>query len=700
MRSTAAFLLFVLLLVGCASPSKSNRLPSGTNAADLPPDENLWLEDIHSKESMAWVKKHNESALAQLAGRPDYKKNTAAIHKIVFSKDRLPGVTVRGGYLYNFWQDARHTHGIWRRTSLESFRRKSPRWETILDLDQLSKKEKQNWVWQWADCLSPEFTSCLVSLSPGGGDGHVVREFDIAKKDFVKDGFYLPYAKSRFSWIDQNHILVGTDFGPGSLTQSGYPRVTKILTRGTDLAKAQTVFEGEPSDMVVTGGTFFTRSGQKSFIERQMSFYTSQTYALDEKTGRTTKIDKPDDAGIEAWQSGQIILRLRSDWKGMSAGSIVGLDQNGSVLKIFSPNEKQSVESVDVAGDDLIVNYNDNIRGRLAKARFDGAQWSFKSLDFPYNGNLSLMSTDRLGDLVIARYESFLTPPSLLAAHIDSSSLKVETLKSLPHQFNSNGLVSEQLWATSKDGTKIPYFIVHRRNMVNNGKNPVLLHAYGGFEISQTPFYSAVIGRLWLERGGVFVEANIRGGGEFGPAWHKAALKENRQRAYDDFAAVAEDLIARQITQPRRIGIYGGSNGGLLVGVAFEQRPDLYGAVVCEKPLLDMMRYNQLLAGASWVGEYGDPNDPDMRKALLKYSPYQNMQAGTHYPPVLFYTSTLDDRVHPGHARKMAARMEKLGYAPIFYEDVEGGHALNANLNQSVRRYALVYTFLQRLLSP
>ena len=702
MRATAAITLLICLLTGCTSQPRSNRLPSGAGASnsDLAPDENIWLEDIHSKESMDWVKKHNESALAQLASRPDYKKNAEAIKKIIFSKDRLPKVALRGKYLYNFWQDDRHEHGIWRRTTIESFRGKSPRWETLLDLDKLSKEEKQNWVWQGADCLQPAFTSCLISLSPGGGDGRVMREFDIAKKAFVKDGFYLPYAKSDFSWIDQNHILVSTDFGPGSLTQSGYPRVTKILTRGVDLAKAQTVFEGEPSDITAGGGTFFTRSGQKSFIERKMTFYTSQTFALDEKSGQTTKVDKPDDASMEAWQSGQIILRLRSEWRGMEAGSVVGVDQNGIVLNIFAPNEKQSVESVDVIGDDLIINYNDNIRGRLAKAHFDGAKWIFKSLDFPSDGSLSLMSVDRMGELVIARYESFLTPPSLLAARIGQVPLKVENLKSLPRQFNSNGLIAEQLWATSKDGTKIPYFIVHRRDMVNNGKNPVLLYGYGGFEISETPYYPSIAGRLWLERGGVYVIANIRGGGEFGPAWHKAALKENRQRAYDDFAAVAEDLVARQIAKPRRIGIYGDSNGGLLVGVAFEQRPDLYGAVVCEKPLLDMMRYNQLLAGASWVGEYGDPNDPEMREVLLKYSPYQNMQPGTHYPPVLFYTSTLDDRVHPGHARKLAARMEKLGYAPTFYEDVEGGHALNANLNQSVRRYALVYTFLQRLLLP
>jgi len=688
-------MITALILTACSSTPKTT---------PPPPDENLWLEEIQGARALTWVKERNQETQNAIEKLPSYKSNEQEIKKILLAKDRLPAINQMGKHFYNFWQDDVHVRGLWRRTTLEQYKKASPAWETVLDIDKLAKKEKENWVYKGANCLPPTHEHCLITLSRGGKDASVVREFNTLSKQFVKDGFNLPEAKTRIAWVDADTVMVATDFGADSLTTSGYPRVVKAWKRGTPLSAAAQVLEAPKTDVSAWAATIFTPKGNKTLVGRNPTFFEQEVF---EVTPENTlkKVEIPLDAEYRAWLNGQPILQLRSNWQvrgeTFKAGSLVALPliPDGQPKTVFAPNEKQSIEGVEQTKDALIINYLDTVQSKLARAYLKGDAWIVENLPFPEKGDIGLMSVDSYGDLLVATFANFLIPNSILMAHTGlerkAEDIKPETLRALPARFDASRFKVEQLWATSKDGTQVPYFLIADKNMKVDGTTPVLIYGYGGFEISQGPFYPGVTGKVWLEKGGAYVIANIRGGGEFGPMWHQAALKANRQKAFDDFIAVGEDLVKRKISQPSKMAISGGSNGGLLVGATFVERPDLFGAVICKVPLLDMLRYNQLLAGASWVGEYGDPNDPAIRSALLKYSPYQNVKPGVKYPEVFFLTSTMDDRVHPGHARKMVARMKAQGHPLMYFENTEGGHSAAANLLQRVKSSALEYTFLQ-----
>jgi prolyl oligopeptidase len=695
---------FVLWLAACSSAKKEIEVSKSTPAVQIPADEYLWLEDIQGEKALAWVKERNAETFKAIASKPLYKKNEAELKKILLAKDRIPAVSQRGKYFYNFWQDDHHVRGLWRRTPIEEYKKKSPRWEIVLDIDQLAKKEKENWVFKGSICLPPEFKHCMITLSRGGKDNSVAREFNTEKKAFVKNGFITPEARNTFGWLDDNTLVLGTNYGPDTLSKSGYPLMLKIWKRGRPLSEATLIYQAPASSMATQVYTWNTPAGNKTVIGNSLNFYEEEDYELTPEY-TLKKIEKPLDASLSAWLAGRFILTLKSDWdvRGQTykAGSLVSLPlfENGQPKLIFAPNEKQSIVSVEQTKDALLISYLDTVQGKIARANLQGDEWKFEPLPFPDKGDLSLNSVDGFGDLIVVGFESFLTPSSLLAAHVGldkkPEEVKLEILKQLPARFDASNLTVDQNWAISRDGTQVPYFIIHKKDMKLDGKNPTLIYGYGGFEISQNPFYPTVSGKAWMEKGGVYVVANIRGGGEFGPNWHKAALKENRQKAFDDFISVAEDVVKRKISNPNKMAISGGSNGGLLVGAVYVERPDLFRAVICKVPLLDMVRYNKLLAGSSWEAEYGRPEDPQILNAILKYSPYQNLKAEVSYPEVFFMTSTLDDRVHPGHARKMVAKMRAQHHPYLYFENTEGGHSAAANVQQRVRSYALEYTFLQ-----
>jgi len=662
-------------------------------------DPYLWLEEVRGEKALEWVKAHNEATQAVLKAQPEFQETYDKALEILNSNVRIPYPQIRGKYLYNFWQDEKSERGLWRRTTLEQYRQTSPQWEVLLDIDKLCRDEGEQWVFKGAGGLYPDYDRFLVRLSRGGGDAVVVREFDAVAKEFVPDGFVVPEAKTEVSWRDRDSLYVGTDFGPGSLTDSGYPRIAKLWKRGTPLTSAETVLEGDVEDMATACATINTPERRYDVINRAMTFYTSHTYVIED--GRPMKLDIPEDADFGGFFKNQLLVRLRSDWTPGSntyrQGALISIDYDRyrrgdrSFSVIAEPNGRTHVVSFADTRNILLVHMLNNVRSELYAFRLADGCWSKQRIDAPELGTLGVVATDERSDRYFFTYQGFLQPTSLYYVSDDQ---KVGAVKSLPDFFDANGLTTEQFQTTSRDGTPIPYFVVRPKAMKMDGANPTLLYGYGGFEIDMLPSYSATTGACWLAKGGVYVLANIRGGGEFGPAWHQAALKANRQRAYDDFAAVAEDLIRRKITSPRRLGIMGGSNGGLLMGVEFTQRPELYNAVVCLVPLLDMKRYNKLLAGASWMAEYGDPDIPEEWAYIGKYSPYQNVKPDGEYPRVFFYTSTADDRVHPGHARKMAARMEEMGHKVYYYENLEGGHAGAATNRQLALRTALSYSYL------
>ena len=677
------------------------------NAQTPPPavaDPFVWLEEVASDRSLDWARAQNAVAQRELEASADFKPINGRLLAILDAKERIPHVAKRGAHYYNFWRDARHVRGLWRRTTLAEYRQAEPAWETVLDLDALAATEKENWVWQGANWLEPDFDRCLLSLSRGGADAVVVREFDPIAKTFVAGGFFLPEAKSNVSWRNRDALYVGTDFGPDSLTDSGYPRVAKEWKRGTPLAEARVVFEGRKTDVSAAVFTTVEPGFRRDFAQRGITFYSSEQFI---RVGdRFTKLDVPADAEAGTYRE-YLTVTLRSDWttggKTHPAGALLAMPWDRFLAgerdfaTLYQPGPRKSLAGLSATRHHLIVNELDNVRNRLyvLTPAADGT-WSRAPLAAPEFGSVSASAVDNETDDFWLNVDDFLTPPSLYLGAVGKA--EREKLKQLPGFFAADGFEVTQLEAASKDGTRIPYFQVARRGLKLDGTNPTLLYGYGGFEISMTPGYRAGVGSAWLERGGVYVLANLRGGGEFGPAWHQAALKEKRQRAYDDFIAVGEDLVRRRVTSPRHLGIQGGSNGGLLVGAVFTQRPDLFGAVVCQVPLLDMRRYHQLLAGASWMGEYGNPDVPAEWDYLRRYSPYQNVRAGVKYPRVLFTTSTRDDRVHPAHARKMVARMLEQQHDVLYYENIEGGHGGAANNKQSAYMSALAFTFLLKQL--
>jgi prolyl oligopeptidase len=682
-------------------------------------DPYQYLEDVDGAASMDWVHAQNAISTKELEGDAGYQSLHDRLLAIYDSKERIPAIQKIGPWFYNFWRDADHVRGIMRRTTLDEYRKNAPKWEIVLDVDALADAEHENWVWKGWQCRYPDYRRCLVNLSRGGGDAVVVREFDLEQRRFVAaadGGFEVPEAKTEMAWSDDDHVFVATNFGPGSMTDSGYARIVKRWTRATPLESAIEVYAGRQTDVSVNAARFHLHVGERviyrTLIERGDTFFTNETFVLNSSDGhdRLMPIDKPDDANVTLWRN-QILITLRKAWpakthglgdRPIPSGALVAMDfdrfMKGSrdFTMLFTPGPRKSLGQWTATRDHLLINAMSDVQNHVSEWTLQDGRWSSKPLDLPRDGTVGLVAVDAdTSDDYFVYLSNALQPTTM--AYANAATGKRTALKALPSFFDTTGMSVDQREATSADGTKIPYSVVMPKGFKADGTAPTILYGYGGFEIPMLPrAYSAGNGAAWVERGGVFVVSGIRGGGEFGADWHQAALKENRQRAYDDFEAVAQDLIATKVTSAAHLGIMGGSNGGLLVGAVAMQRPELFKAVVCQVPLLDMRRFNKLLAGASWMGEYGDPDKPEEWAYISKYSPYQNVFADKTYPRILFTTSTRDDRVHPGHARKMAAKMLAQKHDVLYYENTEGGHAGAANNQQQALMGALEYTFMMR----
>src|SRR5271170_1021070 len=674
------------------------------------PDKYQWLEDVNGERSLAWVRAENERTAKVLKNDPRFAGLEADALKILESPDRLPVPVFREGEIYNTWQDAEHVRGILRRTTLSDYLTAQPHWQTVIDYDALATQDNEKWVQKGLSCLYPGDRLCLVSLSAGGEDAVTMREFDLKQGKFVDGGFVLPKSKQWVAWVDKDSLLVARDWGAGTMTKSGYPFVVKLWKRGEPLDQAKEVFRGTETDELAFAGMLDDDQGHHAaFVGRNVNVFETQVSLLTPDGAK--RIALPGKANIDGMLDGQIIVTLNEDWKpeGQETtfvqGSVVSLDleavkKDPLHLKpsvVFAPTAVEFAQGVDTTKNFLLLSTLDNVQGRAYVYCFgaDG-KWTRRKLDVPENQTVDLVTGNTSDDHFFISLTGFLTPSSLLLGNAGGSSLK--EAKTLPPQFDASRDVVEQLQAVSKDGAKVPYFVVHRKDLKYDGNNPTLLYAYGGFQVSVTPTYSATLGKLWLERGGAFVLANIRGGGEFGPAWHEAGLKTNRQRIYNDFAAVGQDLVTRKITSRRRLGIWGGSNGGLLVGVEMTQHPEMWNAAVIDVPLLDMLRFEQIAAGASWVGEYGTVSTPEQRAFLASISPYNRLNPDVNYPEPLIFTTTKDDRVGPVHARKFAARMEEFRKPFLYDEIIEGGHASGADLKEQAQTAAIRFTYLIRKL--
>jgi len=691
-----------LILSGAAMVGLNGAEPKPATESKLAADPYVWLEDVTGEKPMAWVKARNAAAEKELVGTESFQKLESEIRRIMDPNAKIPYVNRRGAWLYNFWKDAQNPRGVWRRTTLDEYRKADPKWDVVLDIDALGKAEKESWVFHGAEFLKPDHRRCLVSLSRGGSDACVVREFDVETKTFVKDGFQLAEAKSEISWIDADTVFVGTDFGPGSMTTSGYARIVKVWKRGTPLASARTVFEVKDTDMVASAYHDATPGFERDFVVKTPSFFTSEMFLLG-KDGSQKRVEIPSDAEGSVFRE-WLLVKPRTAWtvngKTYPSGSLLAtrfddyMAGKRQLVMLFEPTATTSLEGFSWTRHHLILNVLDDVKNRLSVLTpVETGDWKREPfLGAPDMGSVSVSGVDAdASDDYFMDVTDFLTPATLCMGRVGG---KPETLKSAPAFFDASRCEISQHFVTSKDGTRVPYFQVSPKGLKLDGSHPTLLGGYGGFEVSEIPYYSGALGKAWLEKGGVYVLANIRGGGEYGPRWHQAALKQNRMRAYEDFAAVAQDLAARKVTSPKHLGIQGGSNGGLLVGNMLTHYPQLLGAVVCQVPLLDMKRYSHLLAGASWMAEYGDPDKPEEWAFIQTFSPYHNLKSGVNYPPTFFMTTTRDDRVHPAHARKMMAKMQEMGANVRYFENTEGGHGAGADSRQAAHFSALAYTFL------
>lgn len=662
-----------------------------------------WLEEVLGERALAWVRERNADSVKELEAVPEYRSSFERTLEILDSKEKVPTPQLLGTTVYNFWKDERHERGLWRRTTLGSYRTPEPSWETVLDVDALASAEGTPWVFKGATCLPPDYERCLIGLSRGGADAAVYREFDTRTKGFVAGGFVLPEAKSFVAWRDLDTLWVGTDYGPGSLTESGYPRIVKLWKRGAALSEARAIFEATVRDVAASAFSVHTPEGRYDLVVRTPSFYKQETFLL--LGGRLVKLQIPEDAVLRGILKDHALVSLRTDWQvageSFVAGSLlaVGVDDllagPRGLRVLFAPTERISLDAVASTRERVLVLTLDNVRSRLASFTLADGSWRREEVALPGLGTATIAAASDEADVYCVSYEDFLAPESLHVAQDGAAPAKV---KSMPAFFDAGGMGVEQYEAVSKDGTRIPYFVVTPRGFEADGRNPTLLYGYGGFEVSQVPVYSPALGSAWLARGGVYVSANIRGGGEFGPRWHEAALLEKRIKSFEDFIAVAEDLVARRITSPKHLGIMGGSQGGLLVGGAFVMRPELFGAAVAQVPLADMRRYSKLLAGASWMAEYGDPDVPEQWSFIRTWSPYHLLRKDARYPKPFYWTNTRDDRVHPGHARKMVARMAALGHPVYYFEDVEGGHGGGSVNKQTARIKGLEYAYLWKML--
>ena len=701
--------LAALIATGCQRLESS----SGTQAPPDAVDPFLWLEEVRGAAALAWVTQQNEKTRSLLATRPGFKQDYDTLLALHDASDRIPDATLDHQYAFNFWQDAQHTKGVWRRAAIDAYASKDTPWEVLLDLDRLAGTEKENWVWKGADC-APSLTRCLVSLSRGGGDAKVVREFDLRTKTFVADGFFVKEAKTEAAYLDDDSILVATDFGPGTMTTSGYARIAKLWRRGQPLAAAVPVAEARPTDVGVWLIVSRSASGNHGLLARSPSFFENEHMVVG-SGGTARKLPIPLATEVRGVVQGQVVFKLLKPWTPAAppaGGGQAGTFAAGSLLSfpfeawsrtgqlppvsvLYAPDPRTALKEVVAGRDAVYVSILENVMGGVRVFRPQGrgdrpgpVQWKEERIALPPNGSADIASANRYGPEVLVRFESFLVPRTIF---VDRGGPAPTAARSLSPRFDASPFVVEQFAAVSKDGTGVPYFVVRRRDRKEPG--PTLLLGYGGYQVPLVPAYLETMFQVWVQRGGSFAIANIRGGGEFGPSWHAAAVGANRQRSFDDFAAVARDLSTRGVTTPKQLGILGASNGGLLVATVMTQQPDLVGAVVSLAPLTDMLRFTKIGAGASWVGEYGDPADGAVAAALKAYSPYHHVSEGRRYPPTLFLTATSDDRVTPAHARKMAARMAAQGHDVLFHEHTDGGHGPGDH-KQSADMDALVLNFL------
>jgi prolyl oligopeptidase len=689
--------LWVLGLLGCATAA----------LAVTDDDPNYWLTDIHGEKAQAWVKDQNAKSEAVLKADPAYGEDRAAILKSLDTKDRIPLGHLDHGKLYNFWQDAEHVRGLWRRAAMSEYRKADPNWEVLLDVDKLDTDQHKDWVFQGAEC-TPSDKRCLVHLSPGGGDASEVREFDPKTHQLLADGFTLPAAKSSANYVDEDTILFSTDFGPGTLTKSSYPRILKLWRRGQALADAKQIFEVSENDisvreLVLHGPKGLTNESATVLIERGISFFKNEYWFM-AADGKTTKLPLPQGADIQGLTAGFLVFTLRDDWKwgrhtykqgSLLAFPLVDFVHHRHIPKeawvLFQPDAHRTIGNVEVGLKEVYASIYRDVTGHIEYFPLHSME-GLEGMPLPQGGSMTVVSADPWSSEALFTYESFLTPPTLYEHD------KLAAIKSQAPLFDASDMVSEQFWVTSNDGTKVPYFLIHKKSATHDV--PTILYSYGGFELSLTPWYwndghrPLDAGQVWLNKGGAIAVANIRGGGEFGPAWHQAALKANRQKAFDDFASVAKDLEARGFTTPQHLGIVGASNGGVLTTVTMTQHPELLNAVVSQRPLVDMLRYTRFGAGASWVEEYGDPDKPEDRAYIEKYSAYQNVKPEVKYPSILFITETSDDRVTPIWARMMAAKMEAQGHDVLFNESAEGGHGPGSTNAAQADMWALSYVYL------
>lgn len=680
-------------------------------------DDHIWLEEVEGEAALTTVKAWNKRSLDRLKADPRYETLYNDALNILQSKDKIPYVSYRGGAAHNFWQDETHVRGIWRKTTMDSYLSDSTEWETVLDFDKLAEDEDKNWVYKGNNCLAPDYTLCMVNLSDGGKDAVVRREFNTDTGQFVEDGFVTPESKGTMDWVDADTMVVAVDFGPDAdgnptMTDSGYPSTARLWTRGQALEDAVEIGRGNQTDVGYWPGVYELSDGRREIVVSQsVTFYDTNTYWFprnaDGRIGDAVAFPVPTKSNLGSEFKGQVLLSLNEDWRGFKSGDLVSFAwddfaDNGEIDMlhlVYSPDAKSAMGGYGVTKDKVLLSKTTDVKGSVHAYDWDGATWTSTKIDLPANGAAGVGATNSKESIAFLSAEDFLTPDTLYTIDTSAADLTPVAAKSLPDWFDASSMISEQKFATSKDGTQVPYFVVRAKDTVMNGENPTLLYGYGGFEISLNPSYSATRGKLWLENGGVYVLANIRGGGEYGPKWHQAGLKTQRQRIYDDFIAVGEDLIETGLTSSDHLGIEGGSNGGLLTGVMTTQRPDLFGAAIIAVPLLDMQRFHKMLAGASWMGEYGNPDDAVEGEFLRRISPYHNIRTDVDYPEVFLITSTKDDRVHPAHARKFAQRMEDQGHDFLYYENIDGGHSAAANLKETANRLALQHVYLLQKLS-
>ncbi len=734
-HKTSAFVFTLAVLGGFILAGNFGCQTQGRmSAGDAPPGktgelENVpfaELEEVLGKSALEWVEERNRESEARLGTDATFRELKTDILKIIQAKDRIPSISIRGtgtaAVVYNFWQDEKNPKGIYRSQSLGDYRRKLDNWQTLIDVDAIALAEKEPWVFKGLVCAPVNEDDCLLLLSRGGGDAVVAREYDLTAKSFVKDGISFPEAKMTLSWRDDNSLWVSAPHGPGTVSTSGYPITVRLWRRGEDLAIAPVLFKGQVVDVSVSAGTYRSFSGGTEqtidLISRSTSFFQNEVY-VGITGGAWRQLPVPLESELLGLSQGMMLFTVKKDatvfGSQVKTGALYAFDiaswreNSGAtgpapkpiiVEKVFEPSATQAFSGVSMTRDLAMVSYLEDVRGRLSEVRRtaptksgNAGTWAMKAISLPGNkGVVSSGFSSYREVLYTVFYSDFLTPSQM---HLGGEGAALVNLRQTPARFDSTGMKVETFHAVSKDGTKVPYFLVSPKNMDRtSGKTPTVIYAYGGFEIPSTPNYLSALGKVWVERGGAYVLANIRGGGEYGPKWHQAALREKRQNAFDDLFAVAESVIKKGFTSSNHLGVRGGSNGGLLAGVALTQRPDLFAAILCQVPLLDMLRYHKLLAGASWMEEYGNPDVPAERAALAKYSPFQNVKAGVKYPEPFFTTSTRDDRVHPGHARRMVARMRELGHPVLYYENIEGGHAGAATLDSRAALSAREYRYL------